>query len=164
RSQQRHRPPADRRPRPRHPRTLGMIPGAAMRVLLVVFVPVAYVPAAEPAFKVEKPPAGKFDEKYTKYLSIDGFPVIGSAKCNEYALKEGAYMVQKMLAPRPDVRKALIENKCRLVVMSVDELTTDVPEHSDLKPKAYWDRRARGLGATKLRPAVSCGEENLLCF
>src|SRR5262249_22098499 len=29
-------------------------------------------------------------------------------------------------------------------------------------PKEYWDRRARGLGATRQRPAVSCGEENLL--
>ena len=44
------------------------------------------------------------------------------------------------------------------------EMTTDVPEHSDLKPKAYWDRRARGLGATRERPSVSCGEENLLCM
>jgi hypothetical protein len=41
-------------------------------------------------------------------------------------------------------------------------MTTDVPEHADLQPKAYWDRRARGLGASRERPAVSCGEENLL--
>ena len=38
------------------------------------------------------------------------------------------------------------------------------PEHSDLEPKAHWDRRARGLGATLERPATSCGEENLLCM
>jgi hypothetical protein len=43
-------------------------------------------------------------------------------------------------------------------------LTTDVPEHSDLTPKQYWDRRARGLGATKERPSVSGAEENLLCL
>jgi hypothetical protein len=48
--------------------------------------------------------------------------------------------------------------------MAATELTTDVPEHSDLKPKAYWDRRARGLGATKQRPSVSGAEENLLCL
>jgi len=47
-------------------------------------------------------------------------------------------------------------------VMAPTEMTTDVPEHSDLTPKDYWDRRARGLGATRHRPAVSCGEENLL--
>ncbi|MFQ5808669.1 MAG: alpha/beta hydrolase [Armatimonadota bacterium] len=34
--------------------------------------------------------------------------------------------------------------------MSEDEFTTDVPEHSDLEPAAYWDRRARGLGARDL--------------
>ncbi|HEX8914823.1 MAG TPA: hypothetical protein VF796_20895, partial [Humisphaera sp.] len=28
----------------------------------------------------------------------------------------------------------------------------------------HWDRRARGLGPTRRRPAVSCAEENLLCF
>lgn len=31
-------------------------------------------------------------------------------------------------------------------------------------PRAHWDRRARGLGATLEQPAVSCGEENLLCL
>lgn len=48
--------------------------------------------------------------------------------------------------------------------MAQDEMTTDVPEHCDLRPKDYWDRRARRLGATDARPAVSCGEENLLCL
>src|SRR5260370_1668346 len=46
--------------------------------------------------------------------------------------------------------------------MAPTEMTTDLPEHSDLTPKEYWDKRARGLGATPARPAVSCGEENLL--
>ena len=50
----------------------------------------------------------------------------------------------------------------RVAVMAESELTTDVPEHSDLTPKKYWDKRARGLGATRLRPASSCAEENLL--
>ena len=48
--------------------------------------------------------------------------------------------------------------------MSPTEMTTDVPEHADLSPSAYWDKRARGLGATDIRPAVSCGEENLLQY
>ena len=68
----------------------------------------------------------------------------------------------ELLADRPDVVQALIKNKVRFAVMSPKEQTTDVPEHSDLKPKDYWDKRARGLGATRYRPAVSCGEENLL--
>ena len=48
--------------------------------------------------------------------------------------------------------------------MAYNEMTTDIPEHSDLHPDFYWDRRARGLGATASRPSTSCGEENLLNF
>lgn len=113
--------------------------------------------------RVTEPPKG-FHEKYTKYVSARGFPVLGSAKVNDFALLEAAYLINHMLDPRPDVRDALIESGCRFVVMAPDEFTTDVPEHSDLKPKAYYDRRARGLGPTPERPAVSCGEENLLCY
>jgi cyclophilin family peptidyl-prolyl cis-trans isomerase len=32
-----------------------------------------------------------------------------------------------------------------------------------MQPKVFWDRRARGLGATLRSPVVSCAEENLLC-
>jgi hypothetical protein len=33
-----------------------------------------------------------------------------------------------------------------------------------LKPKDYWDARARGLGGNTTDPLCSCGEENLLAF
>lgn len=49
-------------------------------------------------------------------------------------------------------------------MMTESEVTTHVPEHSDLTPKAYWDDRARGLGASLDRPAVSGAEENVLCY
>lgn len=124
-------------------------------------IPASTSVAAE--LKVAKPPKG-YSEKYTKYVSADGFPVLGSAKVNDYAMLEAAYLINKMLGPRPDVRKSMIENSCRFVVMAVDEMTTDVPEHATLTPKDYYDRRGRGLGPTPQRPAVSCGEENLLKF
>lgn len=133
-----------------------------MRAAIVLML--IALPCAGEELKVAEPPKGKYPDKYTKYVSAEGFPVVGSAKVNDYAMLEAAYLINQMLKPRPDVRKALIESKCRCAVMAYDELTTDVPEHSDLKPKEYWDRRARGLGATRVRPAVSCGEENLLCF
>ncbi|MEZ8221105.1 Concanavalin A-like lectin/glucanases superfamily protein [Candidatus Fervidibacteria bacterium JGI MDM2 JNZ-1-D12] len=101
---------------------------------------------------------------YKKFVSANGIPIVGSEKVSDYALLEAAYIVNNMLAGRDDLRKAIIRNKIRVVVMAHTELTTDIPEHSDMKPKDYWDRRARGLGATKIRPATSCGEENLLCF
>ena len=77
---------------------------------------------------------------------------------------EARYIVTSMLSNRPDVLKSLAKKKIRLTVMAVREFTTDVPEHSDLKPAKYWDRRARGLGPTDVRPCVSCGEENLLKY
>ena len=33
-----------------------------------------------------------------------------------------------------------------------------------MTPAIFWDKRARGLGATRARPSVSCGEENLLAI
>ena len=69
-----------------------------------------------------------------------------------------------MIGHRKDVLRALAANRVRFAVMAHNELTTEIPEHSDLVPAFYWDRRARGLGPTEIRPATSCGEENLLNF
>lgn len=101
---------------------------------------------------------------YKKFVSAGGIPIVGSEKVSDYAFLEAAYIINNMLAGREDLRQAIIRNKIRVAIMAPTELTTDIPEHSDLTPKDYWDRRARGLGATKIRPATSCGEENLLCY
>ena len=101
---------------------------------------------------------------YRKHVDVGGFPVLSSAKVSDFALLEAVYLIERMLEHRPDVRRALIASKTRFAVMAPQELTTEIPEHGDLRPKDYWDRRARGLGATDARPAVSCGEENLLCL
>ena len=101
---------------------------------------------------------------YKKHVRADGVPIVSSGKPSDFALLEAAWILTQMLAGRDDVLAAIVQNKVRLVVMSSNEFTTEVPEHSDMKPAAYWNRRARGLGATQERPAVSCGEENLLCY
>ncbi|GAB5402561.1 MAG: hypothetical protein Aurels2KO_07920 [Aureliella sp.] len=116
-------------------------------------------------YHVQKPPAGmKLEPFYEKYVDASGYPVVSSGKVNDYALKEAAFLIDMMLAHRPDVRKAMVESGSRMIVMAHDELTTDVPEHSHLKPKEYWDARARGLGGSRTDPVCSCGEENLLAF
>lgn len=99
---------------------------------------------------------------YQKALVLEGFPIVGSPAVSDAALAEAAHVIRKMLKNRPDVLQKLGENKIRLGIMAPSERTSDLPEHSDLFPTAFWDRRARGLGATRERPAVSCGEENLL--
>ena len=116
-------------------------------------------------FEVTAPPAEMgLDGFYEKYISAEGYPIVSSGKVDDYALKEAAYLVNLMLAERPDVRKAMIEGGSRMVVMAYDEYTTDVPEQRHFTPKDFWDVRARGLGGSQEDPLCSVAEENLLCF
>ena len=72
-----------------------------------------------------------------------------------------------MLKNRPLVAKAMSQRGTRIAIMAFSEVTTDIPEHSDLYsafPGIDWDTRARGLGATPDRPASSAAEENILCY
>jgi hypothetical protein len=101
---------------------------------------------------------------YAKHLNCGGLAILSSAKVSDYALREAEYLVRHELQGRDDLLRAISQADIRLAVMAPSEFTTDIPEHSDLTPASYWNRRARGLGATKERPAVSCGEENLLCL
>jgi hypothetical protein len=101
---------------------------------------------------------------YEKFIDADGLPIVASHKVSDFALREAAWLVNRMIGHRRDILQAIARQKVRLAIMAPDEFTTDIPEHSDLVPKPYWDKRARGLGATTARPAVSCGEENLLGY
>ena len=120
-------------------------------------------------FKVAKIPSKiqcslKLSEFYQKRVVIGGFSIVGSSKVSDFALKEAAYLIDKMTAKYPEYLQKLTENKVRFSIMARDEFTTDIPEHSDMSPAIFWDKRARGLGATRARPSVSCGEENLLAI
>jgi hypothetical protein len=101
---------------------------------------------------------------YQKHLDLAGFPILGSANVSDNALREAAWIVRQVVGQRDDILQAMTDSNVRLVVMAWNEYTTDVPEHSHLQPKAFWDRRARGLGATRRNPVVSCAEENLLGY
>ncbi|MFK5921992.1 MAG: sulfatase-like hydrolase/transferase [Verrucomicrobiota bacterium] len=122
-------------------------------------------------YPITAPPAElKLDPFYQKYLNFNGFPILSSEKVSDYAIREAAYLLQMMLAQRPDVLDAMAASGARLTVMAHNEFTTDVPEHARMgKQKGgessdWWDRRARGLGGSETDPVASCGEENLLCF
>ena len=86
------------------------------------------------------------DPFYEQWIDVEGLPVVASTKVNPYALKEAAWLIRQMVGHRQDVLHALAENNVRFAVMAHNELTTQIPEHSDLQPDYYWDRRARGLG------------------
>ncbi|MCO5297539.1 MAG: hypothetical protein M9921_11845 [Fimbriimonadaceae bacterium] len=110
---------------------------------------------------------------YTQLAHAHGFPIVASPKVNPYALKEAVYLVDLMLANRPDVREAMIKSGARMCVMAHDEFTTDLPEFAwlgkekmrgfeALSGKDFWDARARGLGGSETDPYCSVAEENLL--
>jgi hypothetical protein len=101
---------------------------------------------------------------YEQCIVWEGLPFVASAKVDPRALQEAVWLARRMLRSRPEIARAMGANNVRVAIMDVGEVTTDVPEHSDLEPKGYWDMRARGLGATPHRPAVSAGEENLLTY
>lgn len=112
---------------------------------------------------------------YTQRIEAQGYPIVASAKVDPYALKEAGYLVDLMLAKRPDVREAMIQSGSRLCIVGWNEFTTDQPEFARLgesphpafpsiQAKDYWDARARGLGGSATDPYCSCGEENLLAY
>ncbi|MEE3370001.1 MAG: hypothetical protein VX346_11710 [Planctomycetota bacterium] len=112
---------------------------------------------------------------YTQRSSAGGFPIVASAKVNPYAIKEATYLVNLMLAKRPDVRTAMIRSGARLCILAYNEFTTDQPEFAwlgnrpvkrfpEIPGKDYWDARARGLGGSEEDPFCSCAEENLLAY
>ncbi|MDF1744793.1 MAG: hypothetical protein P1V19_13945 [Gimesia sp.] len=75
--------------------------------LLALILPV-FCQAEE--YQVTKPPAAlKLPAVYTKYVSASGYPVIAFERVNDYTLKEAAWLIDKMLHHRPDVRTAMIE-------------------------------------------------------
>ncbi len=94
---------------------------------------------------------------YKKHVDYYGFSILGSARVSDAALLEARYLIDKLLGERDDILQAMIKAGCRFMVMAPTEMTTDVPEQRHMD-KAYWDKRARGLGGR----LSSCGEENLL--
>lgn len=110
---------------------------------------------------------------YTQRASAGSFPIVASAKVSPYAVKEAVYLVDLMLAKRPDVRDAMTASGARLCILAHNEFTMDQPEFANLEavkgyealtPREYWDARARGLGGSEEDPFCSCAEENLLAY
>ena len=112
---------------------------------------------------------------YTQSVRAGGFPIVASAKVSPYALKEAAFLVDMMLAKRPDVREAMIQSGARLCIMACNEFTTDLPEfvklgvspdseYPGVSAKDFWDARARGTGGSEHDPFCTCAEENVLGF
>jgi hypothetical protein len=109
----------------------------------------------------------KLDAFYRKYVDMGGLPIVSSQKVPDAALVEAYRLGSHLLAHNHAARREMINHGLRIAIMADTEVTTDIPEHRDLNeafPGTDWNKRARGLGATLERPAVSAAEENLLGY
>jgi hypothetical protein len=125
--------------------------------------------ASEPACPetvVSAPPASLgLDPAYVQYSDVGGIPVVAMGTVDPAAFRVVRYVLSEMLAERPCVREAILQARIRIGIMGLEEVTTDMPEYSDLYevfPDTDWDNRGRGFGATRVRPLTSVGEDNLL--
>jgi hypothetical protein len=118
---------------------------------------------------------GGVPEFYTQRASASGLPVVASAGVSPFALKEAVYIIDAMLAKRPDVRAAMVKSGSRLCILAHNEFTLDqpewawlgdekLPEADGVSVRDYRDVRSRGMGGSETDPFCSCGEENLLAY
>lgn len=126
-------------------------------------------------FRFDPPDPDGIPAFYTQRVLAEGFPIVASSKVSPFALREAAYLVNLMLAKRPDLRRAMIQSGARLSVLAWNEFTTDQPEWGWLArvpvrgfpgvpARDYRDARARGMGGSLTDPYCSCAEENLLGY
>jgi alpha-glucosidase len=144
------------------------LPKSLLVLSLLVLSVLAPLAAAAPP-KVEPPPESFYqmvNERdrdvarrfYSKYIDVEGMPVVAHADVADQALVRVHEIVTHMLAGRPDVVAALVKNKMYLIVMGKDQVYTDMPEYRNNPNPEYQNERVRGTGG---RP-TSFGEENVL--
>ena len=113
--------------------------------------------------EVSAPPAELgLDEFYTKYCDADGIIVAASDNVDDFAVKEGWYVVMNFLAPLPDARASLAANGAQLTIYDINrEELRDVPEYYTLSFDT--NEFAVGLGGTLSNPVSVTTEQDLLC-
>jgi hypothetical protein len=95
---------------------------------------------------------------YTKYMDVKGMPAVASAEVADLALRRTYEIVTHMLAGRPDIIKAMVDEGMYLIIIGKDQVYTDMPEYRNARNPAYLNERVRGTGGLP----TSFGEENLL--
>ena len=92
-----------------------------------------------------------YDKFYTKYVDVNGLPLVSSWRVPDSAFVAAhrtLYAMTSML--RPEILQAMKKANARVAIMARYEGTTDLPEHHYLvnDTALNWDLRARGLGGT----------------
>lgn len=115
------------------------------------------------------PPELGINPFYKKYLDAGGISVITSEHVSNEALIRTQGVITVMLSKRPDVKRVMVENSCKVMIIGRNEEVCDLPEYAHIcdTPEniAYWNKRARGFGgAPEDTFSASFGEENVLCL
>ena len=50
---------------------------------------------------------------YQQWISVEGFPVLASAKVSPYAVKEAAWLIWQIIGHRPDLLQIIAQNRIR---------------------------------------------------
>ncbi|HEY2952775.1 MAG TPA: hypothetical protein VGK40_09340 [Verrucomicrobiae bacterium] len=141
----------------------------ALALLLSSVRTLAQSPLTADAPPVTAPPGSFFDlvaqrnrelarHFYTKYIDVQGLPVVAASEVADAALQRTYSIVTRLLAGRPDVLQAMVKTNMYLIIIGKDQVYTDMPEYRNSPNPAYQNERVRGTGG---RP-TSFGEENLL--
>jgi dipeptidyl aminopeptidase/acylaminoacyl peptidase len=96
---------------------------------------------------------------YTKFVDVRGLPVVAGADVEDLALQRTHELVTHLLAGRPDILQAMVQQGTRLVVIGKDQVYTDMPEYRNHPNPTFQNERVRGTGGLDV---TSFGEENLL--
>ncbi len=108
-----------------------------------------------------------YDKFYTKYVDVNGIPLISSWRVPDSAFVAAHRTLYAMTSMLPEaVLDSMVGRGTRVAIMGRYEGTTDIPEHRHLvnDTTLNWDLRARGLGGDLELPLTSCAEENVLAY
>ena len=107
----------------------------------------------------------ELDPFYEQWINVGGLPVLASAKVNPYAVKEAAWLIEKMVGHRPDVLRAMVSNKARFSVVGHTELITEIPEYSEVTTPDFLVFNHRGWGGGGSQGTTSTSsEEGILAY
>ena len=105
----------------------------------------------------------ELDPFYQQWIDVGGLPVLASAQVNPYAVKEAAWLIEKMIGHRPDLLRTMAGNKARFSVIAHTEVITEIPEYrSDPRPD-FLVYRERGWGGSE-GATITSSEENILNY
>ena len=101
----------------------------------------------------------QLDPYYQQWINVRGFPVLASAEVSPYTAKEVAWTIGHMVGHRPDILKAMAQNRARFSIVPHNKHLPDIPEYDSGRLNFFWEVRARGVdGKITISP-----EENIIC-